>query len=191
MAKRLGNWASNLKVAGSIPGSANDVVSLVKALHPTCLGKCPSTYCKSLWIGASVKWLNGNVCRVSLYSDRWKEPIVEVFSRRHWEDDRDETALKQRSLCACERIELTTSCVVWVLAAALWLFHDHRDELTHNSRLWHVHSWVQSSERTLIHTHTLNTSSVTHTLCWGNTQQMHSCWNWVQLGTVLNYVHCI
>ena len=38
MAERLGNRASNLKVAGSIPGRENDVVSLGKALHPTCLG---------------------------------------------------------------------------------------------------------------------------------------------------------
>ena len=37
--ERLGNWASNLKVAGLIPGCAkNDVVSLGEALHPTCLG---------------------------------------------------------------------------------------------------------------------------------------------------------
>ena len=34
--KWLGNQASNLKVASSIPGRAeNDVVSFVKALHPT------------------------------------------------------------------------------------------------------------------------------------------------------------
>ena len=39
MAELLRNWASNLKVAGSIPGHANDVVSLGKALHPTCLGE--------------------------------------------------------------------------------------------------------------------------------------------------------
>ena len=38
MAERLGNRANNLKVAGSIPGRANDVVSLGKALHPTCFG---------------------------------------------------------------------------------------------------------------------------------------------------------
>ena len=38
MAERLGNWASNQKVAGSIPGQVNYIVSLGKALHPTCLG---------------------------------------------------------------------------------------------------------------------------------------------------------
>ena len=37
MAERWGSRASNLKVAGSIPGCANDVVSLGKPLHPTCL----------------------------------------------------------------------------------------------------------------------------------------------------------
>ena len=41
VAERLGNWAINHKVAGSIPGLANDVVSLGKALNPTCLGECP------------------------------------------------------------------------------------------------------------------------------------------------------
>ena len=38
VAERLGNRASNLKVASSIPGVPNDVVSLVKAPHPTCFG---------------------------------------------------------------------------------------------------------------------------------------------------------
>ena len=38
MAELLGNRAINQKVAGLIPGHANDVVSLDKALHPTCLG---------------------------------------------------------------------------------------------------------------------------------------------------------
>ena len=37
MAERLGNWASNSKVAGSIPAGRNYVMSLGKALHPTCL----------------------------------------------------------------------------------------------------------------------------------------------------------
>ena len=37
VAERLENRASNQKVAGSIPGRANYVVSLGKALHPTCL----------------------------------------------------------------------------------------------------------------------------------------------------------
>ena len=39
MAERLGSWAINQKVVGSIPGRSNDVVSLGKALHPTCLGE--------------------------------------------------------------------------------------------------------------------------------------------------------
>ena len=37
VAERLGNRATNQKVAGLIPGP-NYVVSLGKALHPTCLG---------------------------------------------------------------------------------------------------------------------------------------------------------
>ena len=37
IAERLGNRAINQKVAGLIPGLQNDVVSLGKALHPTCL----------------------------------------------------------------------------------------------------------------------------------------------------------
>ena len=37
MAERLRSRAINQKVAGSIPDCANDVVSLGKALHPTCL----------------------------------------------------------------------------------------------------------------------------------------------------------
>ena len=37
MAERLGNRATNQKVVGLIPGRA--VVSLGKALHPTCLGR--------------------------------------------------------------------------------------------------------------------------------------------------------
>ena len=51
MAERLGNRAINQKVTGSCPAVQKDVVSLGKALHPTCLGgECPCTYCKSLWI---------------------------------------------------------------------------------------------------------------------------------------------
>ena len=37
MAKQLGNRATNQKVAGSILAESNDVVSLGKALPPTCL----------------------------------------------------------------------------------------------------------------------------------------------------------
>ena len=38
MAERLESWAINQKVAGSILAVTNDVVTLGKALHPTCLG---------------------------------------------------------------------------------------------------------------------------------------------------------
>ena len=43
MVERLGNRAITQKVAGSILGRANDVVSLGKALLPTSLvgGECP------------------------------------------------------------------------------------------------------------------------------------------------------
>ena len=52
-----GVGASNQKVTGWNPGhDKNEVVSLGKPLHPTCLGgECPCTYCKSLWIRASAK----------------------------------------------------------------------------------------------------------------------------------------
>ena len=53
MAERLGNQASNQKVAGSIPGCAKLCCVLGQG---TCLGgECPCTYCKSLWIRASAK----------------------------------------------------------------------------------------------------------------------------------------
>ena len=38
MVERLGNRAINQKVAGLFQAVQNDVVSLGKALHPTCLG---------------------------------------------------------------------------------------------------------------------------------------------------------
>ena len=45
MAERLGHRAINQNVAGSVCLCPNDVVSLGKALHPTCLGEeCPCTY---------------------------------------------------------------------------------------------------------------------------------------------------
>ena len=66
MAEQLRNQAVNHKVAGSIPGKPNDVVSLGKALHPTCLrGECPCTNYKSLWIRASAKWLNVQCRKIS------------------------------------------------------------------------------------------------------------------------------
>ena len=57
LGNRLGNRASNLKVASSIPGCAK---WRPWARHFTllALGECPCTYCKSLWIRASAKWLN-------------------------------------------------------------------------------------------------------------------------------------
>ena len=39
MAERLGRRAFNQKAVGLIPAMPNDLVSLVKALHPTCLGE--------------------------------------------------------------------------------------------------------------------------------------------------------
>ena len=39
MAEWLGSRAINQEVVGSIPVHAKDVVSLGKALHPTCLGE--------------------------------------------------------------------------------------------------------------------------------------------------------
>ena len=56
VAERLGNWASNPKVAGSIPG--HEKMTLCPwARHFTLLfsGERPCTYCKSLWIRASAK----------------------------------------------------------------------------------------------------------------------------------------
>ena len=47
MAERLGNRAINQKVAGSILAVLIEVVSLGKALHPSCLRECPCTYHKS------------------------------------------------------------------------------------------------------------------------------------------------
>ena len=43
MAEQLGNRAINQRVAGLIPGRVNDVVSLGKAINPTCLWECPCT----------------------------------------------------------------------------------------------------------------------------------------------------
>ena len=54
MAERLGNRASNQKVAGSISGHANYIVSLGKALQLP-RDRCPCTDCKSLWIRAFAK----------------------------------------------------------------------------------------------------------------------------------------
>ena len=54
MAERLGSQAINQKVVGSIPGQ---MTLCPWARHFTLLasGKCPCTYCKSLWIKVSAK----------------------------------------------------------------------------------------------------------------------------------------
>ena len=58
MAERLGNRAINKKVAGSIPGREKWLCVLGQGTSP-CLprGELPCTYCKSLWIRKSAKWL--------------------------------------------------------------------------------------------------------------------------------------
>ena len=70
MAERLGNRAINPKVAGLIPGRANDVVSLSKALHLP-RENVPSTYCKSLWIRESAK------CKCTTYGSK-----IWIFAHR-------------------------------------------------------------------------------------------------------------
>ena len=51
------------KVAGSAPGRAKWRCVLEQGSSPYLPpGKCHCTYCKSLWIRASAKWLNLNVC---------------------------------------------------------------------------------------------------------------------------------
>ena len=59
MDEQLGNQAINQKVTGS---KVQIDVSLGKALQPSYLvWDCPCTYCKSLCIRSSAKWLNVNV----------------------------------------------------------------------------------------------------------------------------------
>ena len=53
--ERLGSRDINQKVAGSIRAVHNDIVSLGKALHPTCLG---SLYLLKVALDNSAKWLN-------------------------------------------------------------------------------------------------------------------------------------
>ena len=56
--ERLGNRASNQKVASSIPGRAKWRCVLEKGTSPYLpRGECPCTYCKSLWIRVSAKLL--------------------------------------------------------------------------------------------------------------------------------------
>ena len=55
------NRTSNLNVASSIPGRAKwCCVQGTSPYLPRGGGECPCTYCKSLWIRASAKWLNVN-----------------------------------------------------------------------------------------------------------------------------------
>ena len=58
VAERLGNRASNQKFAGSIPSSAK-IKLCAWARHFTLLssGEWVFTYCKTLWIRSSAKWL--------------------------------------------------------------------------------------------------------------------------------------
>ena len=59
MAERLGSWAFNQKVVGSISGRAILRCVLGQGTSPYLpRGECPCTYCKSLWIRASAKCLN-------------------------------------------------------------------------------------------------------------------------------------
>ena len=59
MAERSGNRAINQKIAGSIPGREKLHCVLGQGTSPYLpQGECPCTYCKSLWIRASAKWLN-------------------------------------------------------------------------------------------------------------------------------------
>ena len=90
MAERLGNWASNQKVAGSIPGRDKGCCDLGQGT--SCYlprRECPCTYCKSLWIRASAKWLNvqrithlsansqmNKVCRLPLLNSHYKATIT-------------------------------------------------------------------------------------------------------------------
>ena len=63
-AERIGKRAINQKVADSIPQPCQ-MTLCPWARHFTLLasegGECPCTYCKSLWIRPSAKWLNVNV----------------------------------------------------------------------------------------------------------------------------------
>ena len=59
VAERWGNRASNPKVARSIPGRCTWRCVLGQGTSPYLpRGEWPCTYCKSLWIRASAKWLN-------------------------------------------------------------------------------------------------------------------------------------
>ena len=61
VAEPLGNWASNPKVAGSIQAVKITLCPWARHFTILALGECPCTYCKSLSIRVSAKWLNGNV----------------------------------------------------------------------------------------------------------------------------------
>ena len=91
MAERWGSRASNQKVAGLIPCCAKWRCVLGKGTSPYLpRGECPCTYCESLWIRASAKWLNikqrhvvTNVyCRIKLsYSIVFSSGTFQVSSR--------------------------------------------------------------------------------------------------------------
>ena len=55
MAERLGNQATNQKVAGSILGSEKMTVPWARRFTLLASGECPCTYRKSRWIRVSAK----------------------------------------------------------------------------------------------------------------------------------------
>ena len=85
VAERLGNQASNQKVAGLIPGRAK-WHALGQGTSPYFpWGECPCTYCKSLWIRASkrVKWLKiVNVKWICSEERQYKVVLVRELSHR-------------------------------------------------------------------------------------------------------------
>ena len=58
VAERWGNRASNQKIASSIPGCVRWRCVLGQGTLYLPWGECPCTYCKSLWVRASAKWLH-------------------------------------------------------------------------------------------------------------------------------------
>ena len=63
MAERLGSRVISQKVVGSIPGRAKLHCVIGQGTSPYLpRGECPCSYYKSLWMRASAKWLNVNVC---------------------------------------------------------------------------------------------------------------------------------
>ena len=66
IAERVGNRATNQKVAGLIPGRVMKLCPWTTHFTLLTTGECPCTYCKSLWIRClSVHWpLDGAVAPV-------------------------------------------------------------------------------------------------------------------------------